>query len=156
MHDPTRPDSAELDEPIRADVIQVTQGGIETASADAIDIHQGGILRATAKDIAVSTGGVLLARADTVSLDRGVLGAAIGSETRVTQSYARLVGSGESTIDQSAVGALIGGRVTLRQPSAVGILIAGRVDGTVRPVLDWRGALALGAMIGLLVGILRR
>jgi hypothetical protein len=74
----------------------------------------------------------------------------------VTQSYARLVGSGESTIDQSLVGSVIGGRVTVRQPSAIGILIAGRVDGEVRPVLDWRGALAVGVVVGALVMLARR
>ena len=37
-----------------------------------------------------------------------------------------------------------------------GVIIAGQVKGDVRPLLDWRGALAGGAVIGLLLGILRR
>jgi hypothetical protein len=84
------------------------------------------------------------------------MGAAIGAENRVVQSMANIVAGGESTVDQSLVGALLGGRVTLRQPSAIGILIAGRVEGTVRPILDWRGALAAGIAIGLISRILRR
>ena len=36
------------------------------------------------------------------------------------------------------------------------VLIAGRVEGNVRTLLDWRGALALGAAIGVTVGLLRR
>jgi hypothetical protein len=89
-------------------------------------------------------------------LDRSLTVAALGGETRVTQSYARLVGSGQSTIDQSLVASVIGGRVTIRQPSAVGILIAGRVDGEVRPVLDWRGALAIGVVVGVTLALARR
>jgi hypothetical protein len=36
------------------------------------------------------------------------------------------------------------------------VLIAGRVDGTVRPILDWRGALAFGVAFAVVSGILRR
>jgi hypothetical protein len=46
--------------------------------------------------------------------------------------------------------------VTIERTTAVGILIAKQVDGSVRPLLDWRGALALGASLGLLLGVLRR
>lgn len=141
----------------QAGSISVTQGGISSATAETIDIYQGGIGRAQATgDIAVSTGAVGLARAQTVSLDRGVLGAAIGSEVRVTQSFTSFVGSREATVDQSLVRTVIGGHVTLRQPSAIGILIAARVEGDVRPVIDWRGALAIGAVAGIIVGLLRR
>ena len=35
-------------------------------------------------------------------------------------------------------------------------MIARRVEGDVKPILDWRGALAAGAVVGLLLGILRR
>jgi hypothetical protein len=136
--------------------ISITQGGISTATAEAIDIRQGGIGRATASDIAVSDGGIGLARGDTISVDRGVMGAAIGGETRVVQSMANLVASQETVVDQSLVVSLFGVTVAVRQPSAIGVLIAGRVDGTVRPILDWRGALALGAAFAIVARVLRR
>jgi hypothetical protein len=84
------------------------------------------------------------------------MGAAIGTETRVVQSMANFVASGEATVDQSLIGAVVGNRVTVRQPSAIGIVIAARVEGTVRPILDWRGALAAGLAFGLISSILRR
>lgn len=136
--------------------IGVTQGGLSVATADAIEVHQGGIGRATATDIAVSTGGIGLARGDRVSLERGVVGAALGRENRVIQSLANLVAGNDATVDQSIVQTLVGNRVIIRQPSAIGIVIAARVEGSVRPVLDWRGALAAGAAIGLVLGVLRR
>ena len=94
--------------------------------------------------------------ADTVSLDRGFLGVALGRESRVIQSLANLVGASEATVDQSLVGSVVGGRVTVRQPSAIGVLIAGRVEGSVRPIIDWRGALAFGVAVGVLARVLRR
>ena len=54
------------------------------------------------------------------------------------------------------MGSIAAAHVTIERTTAVGILIARQVDGAVRPLLDWRGALAFGAALGLVVGILRR
>jgi hypothetical protein len=62
----------------------------------------------------------------------------------------------EATFEQGILGTLVAERVTVRQPSLVGLLLANRVEGDVRTLLDWRGALAAGAAIGLVVGLLRR
>jgi hypothetical protein len=163
--------AAQTAEPTRADRIVISQGGIykaeagsislhqggmSIANADTIDITQGGIGRARAGGITVSQGGVGLAQADRVSLERGMIGAAFGQETRLVQSMSNVVMGGETTVDQSLVGTMVSGQVTVRQPSAIGILIAGRVEGSVRPILDWRGALAFGAAYALVLGILRR
>jgi hypothetical protein len=53
---------------------------------------------------------------------------------------------------------VIAQRVTINRPSAIGILIAQHVHGDVRPLIDWRGALAAGAVIGMgaAVGIAAR
>jgi hypothetical protein len=36
------------------------------------------------------------------------------------------------------------------------LILARKVEGNVRPVLDWRGALALGATLGVGIGLLAR
>jgi hypothetical protein len=81
---------------------------------------------------------------------------AVAREARVTQAYARSVMAREARVEQAAVAVMLAAEVTVERTTAVGILIARRVEGTVRPVLDWRGALAFGAGLGLLLGILRR
>ena len=168
---PAAPPTTLDEEPTRADRIEISQGGLHTAEAgsisvrqggmsnayaDSIDINQGGIGRAKADDIAITQGGIGLAQGDKVSLDRGVIGAAFGRETRLVQSMSNTVMATDTTIDQSVVGSIVGGRVTVRQPSAIGVIIAGRVEGTLRPILDWRGAAAFGAAFALVFGILRR
>ena len=143
-------------ERVEAATVSVNQGGIGSADARTIDVRQGGIGRASATDIAVSQGSIGYARGERVSLEMGAVGAAIGDEVRVTQSMSGFVGAqGEATVDQSLVSTLIADRVTIRQPSAVLLLIARQVDGTVRPLLDWRGALAAGAVAGIVMGLLR-
>ena len=141
---------------IEATTVSITQGGVRSADAQTIDIQQGGIVRANATDIAVSAGGIGFAQGERVSLEMGAIGAAIGDDVRVTQSMSGFVAArGDATVDQSLVSTLVADRVTIRQPSAVLLLIARQVDGTVRPLLDWRGAVALGAVAGVVLGLFR-
>jgi hypothetical protein len=141
---------------VEATSVSISQGGIGTADARTIDVRQGGIGRASATDIAVSAGSIGFAQGERVSIEMGGVGVAIGDDVRVTQSMSGFVAArGEATVDQSLVSTLIADRVTIRQPSAVLVLIARQVDGTVRPLLDWRGAAALGAVAGLVIGIFR-
>ena len=143
-------------ERVEATSISVTQGGIGNADASTIDVRQGGIGRASATDIAVSSGSIGFAQGEHVSLEMGAVGAAVGGEIRVTQAMAGFVASrGDATVDQSLVNTLIADHVTIRQPSAVLVLIARQVDGSVRPLLDWRGAMAAGAVAGVVLGLFR-
>lgn len=141
---------------VAADAVSITQGGIRSATAKAIDVRQGGIANATAQDIAVSMGGVAFAQADRVSVEMGAVGLALAGKARVTQGYARAVLAREARLEQAIVGTLITGRVTVERTTGVLLLVAGRVDGPIKAVFDWRGALAFGAAFGLLWGILRR
>ena len=136
--------------------LTIHQGGLEHATARTIDVHQGGIARANATDIAVSQGGIAIARGDRVSVELGGAALTFARESRITQSFASSVLANEVTIDQGLVQTLIARRVTVNRPTGVLVMIAGRVEGDIRPILDWRGALAAGAVIGLLLGILRR
>jgi hypothetical protein len=45
--------------------------------------------------------------------------------------------------------------VTISRPSAVLVMIALKVTGEVRPLLDWRGALAAGAAVALVSGVFK-
>jgi hypothetical protein len=59
-------------------------------------------------------------------------------------------------VDQGLVGTAIAGKVTFEKQAGVFLLVAGKTEGPVRALLDWRGALAFGAVFGLFVGLLRR
>lgn len=138
------------------DSVSITQGGTSVVEARSVSIQQGGIGRARADDITVRFGGIALARADRLSVEMGGLGAALAREVHVTQGVARTLVAQDVRIDQGLVGTAIAGRVTFERPSAVFLLLAGRTEGAVRTMFDWRGALAFGAVFGLLVGLLRR
>jgi hypothetical protein len=141
---------------VDADSVHVTQGGITTVTAQAVSLRQGGIATASAEDVTVSMGGIGIARADRVSVEMGGLGLAIAGDVRVTQGYARSIIARETTVEQALVGTLITGRATIQRPTGVLLLVAGRVEGPVKAMFDWRGAIAFGAAFGVILGLLRR
>jgi hypothetical protein len=101
-------------------------------------------------------GGVALARADRVSVEMGGIALSLARESHVTQGVARTILAQDVRVDQGLVGTAFAGKVTFEQPSGVLLLIAGKTEGPVKALMDWKGALAFGAVFGALVGLLRR
>lgn len=141
---------------VEGDTVTITQGGASIVNARSVNVRQGGIANAKADDITVSMGGIALARADRISVEMGGLGISFAREAHLTQGGARSIIAQEVRVDQGLVGTALAGRVTFERQSGVLLLIAGRVEGPVKALLDWRGALAFGAAFGLLVGLIRR
>ena len=59
-------------------------------------------------------------------------------------------------LEQSIVRTVIANEVHAERSTGVLLLLARRVDGDVRTLLDWRGALAFGAAFGIVASLLRR
>ena len=108
----------------------------------------GGIGALQAEDVRVQWGGVGAARAERIGVEFGSVGAALAGELHVNQGFAGSVVAREATVGQGVVRTLIAQRVTVTRPTGVLVMIAARVEGEVRPVLDWRGALVAGLAIG--------
>jgi hypothetical protein len=53
-------------------------------------------------------------------------------------------------------GSVVAANVTLEKQTGAFLVMARKVEGDVRTVLDWRGALAAGAALGIVVGLLGR
>ena len=141
---------------VEARSIVINQGGIGTAAAEDITVSMGGIGMAQADDIAVRMGAVGMARGEHVSSERGYIGFAVGRDVSVTQGYARAILANDVHIRQGGAGTIIAANVTLEKPSGAFLLVARKVEGDVRAVLDWRGALAAGAALGIAIGLLAR
>lgn len=151
---------AETPAPVAAvSSLRVEQGGIAEATAGSVEVHLGGIGRLEADEVHVRWGGVGAARADRLNVEFGSVGAAAAGDLRITQGFASNVLARNVVVEQGIVRTMIAQRVTFTRPSAVLVMLAGSVSGEVRPLLDWRGALAAGAAFGLisaLVKVVRR
>jgi hypothetical protein len=114
-------------ENVRGDVVTLTQGSAQSIEAATVNISQGGAARVSADEVSVHQGGVAVARA--------------GHLTVQSEASAFAVVADNATVDEGA---------------NVFVLISRNVSGAVRPVLDWRSALALGGGAALVMSILRR
>ena len=112
---------------VRADHVEIVQGGAQAIHAQTVTIQQGGAGLVRATEVTVSQGGIGVARAERVSL-------------RETSSAFALVSR------EASVGA----------GSNILLLVARDVRGDIRPLVDWRAAAAFGAALALVTTILRR
>ena len=141
---------------VRAETVSLHQASAQTVEADSIDIHQGAAARARARDLTVTGGAVGFARADRVSVELGAAGAAVAGEAHVTQAAVNAVVARQANIEQSLVQTVLAADVRFERPSAVVFLVARRVEGEVRAILDWRGALVFGIAVGFVSSVFRR
>lgn len=112
---------------VRAEHVEISQGGVSSIDATTVNLQQGGAGRVRATDMSVSQGGVGLARAQHLRLQDG-----------------------------ASAFAVVADDASLADGSNVVVLIARTVTGDVRPLLDWRAAAAFGAAFGLALRLLRR
>jgi hypothetical protein len=104
----------------------------------------------------VSQGGIGFARGERISVELGGIGAAFGDQVRITQGGVGSVVAREARIEQAVVRTVVANEVHAERTTGVLVLLARRVDGDVRTLLDWRGALAFGAAFGIVSSLLRR
>ena len=131
---------------VAADRLELAQSSIGQATAQSISLRQGAvgrISRAERVDASMSAvGGV---RAERVSVERGALGGALARDVSISQSFAQTVVALNASLRQSGARMIVANHVEMGPSSGALIVIARRVDGG-RSLLDWRGALVLGAI----------
>jgi hypothetical protein len=135
--------------------LRLERGGIAEATAGQVEVRMGGIGALSAEDVFVEWGGVGAARADRLAVEFGSVGAMLAGEARVTQGFVGSIAAREATLEQGIVRTMLAQRVVINRPSAVLVMIAQHVSGDIRPLLDWRGALAAGAAFGLVTALFR-
>ena len=84
------------------------------------------------------------------------MGAAVANEVRITQGGVNAVVARRVTLEQAIARTVVAQEVRIDRPSGILVLLAARVSGDVRPVIDWRGALAFGAVAAVILSLVRR
>jgi hypothetical protein len=93
---------------------------------------------------------------DRVSSELGTIGLALGKDVSLHQGFARAVAARDLHIRQGGAGSVVAGNVTFEGPGFAGLVVARKVEGRVRALMDWRGALVAGAAFGLVFGLIAR
>lgn len=123
--------------------------------AENVELSLSAVGMVEASDVQFTKGAMGAARADSVSVDQGALGVALADKVEVSRGYARTIIARQVQLDRAAARVVVAADVKAER-TAVMFLVARRVAGDVRVLLDWRGAIAFGAVAGTLIGLLRR
>ncbi len=109
-----------------------------------------------ADHVEFALGAVGMARGREIEVGQALVGLALADEVTMRQSSARLLVAREAVrLEMSAAAGVLANHVEVGPRAAVGVLVARSVEGDVRPLLDWRGALVFGAAFGLVTSLLR-
>jgi len=126
----------------------------DVSDVESVELRLSAVGMVDAGEISFSQGALGAARADNVSVEMGALGAALADNVEVSRGYARSILARQVQLDRSAARVIVAADVKAER-SAVMLLVARKVTGDVRVLLDWRGAIAFGAVAGLVMSVLR-
>lgn len=116
--------------------------GAAITGSEQVSLSQSGVQSIDAATVTLSQSGAGQVRADTMSVEQSGVGVArVGTLT---------MGSGASAL------AVIADTATVQEGSTAFVVVSRSLRGDARPTVDWRGALAFGAGLGLAISILRR
>jgi len=119
-------------------------------------VDRGAIGALRARDVDVSIGAIGAVRAERVSVELGTLGMAAAQDLRLSVGAVGLLAAGEAHVEQAGIRTILAQRVTLGRGAFAGVVLTLRADGPGRPLLDWRGGLAAGSILALVMLLFRR
>jgi hypothetical protein len=127
------------------------QAVIDNLQAQALSVEESAIRSLQAETVVThlsAAGQVQAAHAD---VQASAVGALNGQQATLRTVLAGVLYSARSTLSRSLVGFIVGEQVTVTDRSFVGIVITPKWQGETRPLVDLRGAMMIGLVIGLVL-----
>jgi hypothetical protein len=141
--------------PMSGEIIEPVSDDGTPLEAERVGVRMSAIGRVTTSDLTVEQGAVGAARAEHLSVERGAVGAAMADNVELSRGYARSILARQVQLDRAAARIVIAADVRANQSAAM-FLVARKVDGNIKVLFDWRGAIAFGAVAGLVFAMLSR
>lgn len=139
---------------IEAEFVNIKQSTVRAVEGGHIELQQVGALRIDGERIEVTQGAAVVLRGSDVTMNQSISAVTAGSNTALNFSLSPLtISKGEASVNRSAIG-IMAARDIKAENSASLLMIANKVEGNVTTLLDWRSALALGAVFGGVWGLL--
>lgn len=131
----------EVIEEVRADSVNITQGGAGHVEATTVDITQGGAQVINAEQLSVTQGGALVAEA---------------GDADFTMSGAGFLTADNVEFKSSGAGIVVADTFKADGKSVIGFLFAGTIEGEPDVKVDARTAAISGAAFAVVLFVLRR
>jgi hypothetical protein len=139
---------------IEAEFITIRQSNVRALEGGHVEAQQVGALSIDGERVEVTQGAAAVIRGSEVNLNQSISLITTGNNTEVNSSLVPVLLSRDGVVvERSAVGIMGAGTIKADNASSL-LMIANTVEGNVTTLLDWRSALALGAVIGGALGFL--
>lgn len=139
---------------IEGEFINIKQCTVRAVEGGHIELQQVGALSIDGEKVEVTQGAAALLRGNDISLNQSISAVTAGEDVSINFSFTPVSISREQTsANRSAVGVMAAKEIKAESSSAF-LMVANKVDGNVTTLLDWRSALALGAVFGGVWGLL--
>jgi hypothetical protein len=139
---------------VEAEFATIKQSSIRAVEGGHVELQQVGALSIDGERVEVTQSASAITHGGDVDINQSVSFITVGNTTNLNYSFSSLSLARDSVmVNRSAVG-VIGAREVHTEHTSAIVLIANRVEGEVTTILDWRSALALGAVVGGALGFL--
>lgn len=133
---------------IEAEFVNIKQSSIRAVEGGHIEMQQVGALSIDGERVEVTQGAAGILRGNDVSLNQSISAVTAGNNIALNLSLSPMTISKDETIaNKSAIGVMTAMNIKAENSASV-LMIANKVDGNVTTLLDWRSAIALGAVFG--------
>ena len=133
---------------IEGEFINIKQSTVRAVEGGHIELQQVGALTIDGERVEITQGASAILRGNDISLNQSISAVAAADNISINFSFTPMTISREqTTVNRSAVGIMAGKDIKSENTSAF-LIISNKIEGDVTTLLDWRSALALGAVLG--------
>ena len=140
---------------VEGEFINVKQSKVRSIEGGHIELQQVGALTIDGEKIDVSQGAAVVLKGQELSLNKSISAVSFSDNISMNYSFSPIsIAKDNMDIEKSAVGIMISKEIKAQNTSSL-ITIAKNIEGDVTTMMDWRSALAFGAALGGILGLVR-
>ncbi len=137
---------------IEGEFVNIKQSTIRSVEGGHIELQQVGALSIDGEKVEITQGASGILRGGEISLNQSISAVTAADTVAVNFSLSPVtISREETTANRSAVGLMAARDIKSENTSAF-LVVANKVEGNITTLLDWRSAVALGAVVGGLWG----
>jgi hypothetical protein len=139
---------------IEGEFINVKQSTIRAVEGGHVELQQVGALSIDGDRIEVTQGAAAILRGNDIRMNQSISAVTAADAVSMNFSFSPVsISRDQMSVNRSAVGLMAGKEVNAENSTA--FLVLGRkIEGNMTTLIDWRSALALGAVLGGIFGLL--
>jgi hypothetical protein len=138
---------------VEAEFLTIKQSTVKAVEGGHVELQQVGSLSIDGERIDVTQGAAVLIKGENLVLNQSIGLVATGGVTNINFSAVPIaVSAGDANIEKSAIGILAARDIESNNSTSL-LMIGQNISGNVTTLIDWRSALAIGAVAGGIFGL---